>query len=342
MIEIKEIIEKNIWEEFVLGQPNNSFFQSWNWGEAQRNAQCPMPNAQCIWRIGIYDRDELVGIAQIVKITAKRGSYLHLRHGPILKEWQEEYFSALLKFLKGLGLKEKAWFIRMSPLIENSLGHKNFFRKFGFLPVVIPRLDASLSWVLEVNQSEKELLLKMRKTTRYLIHKAEKMGVVVYEAKEKDDFAVFSKIYRETAKRQHFVPHRGIEEEFSILGKADQAKLFLAKYQGKAMAGALIVFYGNQAVYHHSGSILDSSVPAMHSLLWKAILEAKKRGKTFFNFWGISPPDKRSDPWWGLTLFKTGFGGEAKEFLPAHDLPLSPFYRLTRFIETLWKIKRHY
>ena len=332
MTEIKEIIDQKIWEEFILAQPESSFFQSWNWGEVQRG----------VWRLGVYDKDELVGVAQVVKITAKKGSYLQVRHGPILKEWKPVYLDALFKYLKKLGKEEKVWFLRMSPLLGKTVAQQNFFKERGFQEVVIPRLDASLAWVLDITKSEEDLLLEMRKTTRYLIHKAQKMGVKVFEGTKESDLQAFLNIYQTTAQRQHFVPHSGIKEEFLILGKAGQVKLLLAEYQEKIMAGALIVFYGKQAVYHHSGAILDSNIPAMYLLLWKAILEAKKENKSIFNFWGISPQDKPSDPWSGLTLFKTGFGGKTKEFLPAHDLPLSPFYSLTRLVETFWKMKRGY
>lgn len=352
MIEIKEITEKNVWEDFVLAQPENSFFQSWNWGEVQKKLKTRFSarnllkasnsELEILWRVGVFDNETLVGVAQVIKVIARRGNFLHLRHGPIFKSWKEESFNVLLKFLMELGIKEKVWFIRISPLIENLPDNKIFFKKFGFKPAVIPRLDASLAWVLDVTKSGEELLGKMRKTTRYLIHKAQKTGIIVYEGNKESDFDAFLKIYQETAQRQHFVPHLGIKEEFEILGKAGELKLFLAKYQEKIMAAALIVFYGNQAVYHHSGATLNSNIPAMHALLWQAICEAKKSGKTIFNFWGIGPLAEKSDPWWGLTLFKTGFGGKAREFLPTQDLPLSPLYSVTKLIETLWKMRRRY
>ncbi|MBI5465149.1 peptidoglycan bridge formation glycyltransferase FemA/FemB family protein [Candidatus Gottesmanbacteria bacterium] len=330
MISIKEINDKKIWEEFILSQLQNSFFQSWTWGEVEAKIKN-------VWRLGIYDKDILVGVCQVVKVTAKRGSFFHLRHGPILNPWKATYFDILVDYLKKLAKNEKVWFLRVSPLIEKSVKNQQFFQKSGFRSAPIPGQDAETAWILDITHPEEELLAGMRRTTRYLIRKAQKLGVKVVEGKVKQDFNVFFQLYQGTAKRQAFIPHQGIKEEWEILGRQGLTRLFLAKYQGKILAGALIVFYGNQAIYHHSGS-LETDIPASYALLWKAIRQAKNEGKTIFNFWGIAPANKPRHPWQGLTLFKTGFGGEIQESIHAQDLPLSPLYWFTYLIETGRKI----
>lgn len=335
MISIKEINNKKVWEEFVLSQPINSFFQSWAWGEVEKAI------GYKIWKVGICDDDNLVGACQVVKVTARRGSFLHLRHGPIFETWKAQYFDALINYLKKKAQEEKVWFIRTSPLIEKNQRNQDFFKNRGFRSAPIPGQDAETAWILDVTLSEEELLSGMRKTTRYLIRKAEKLGVEVVEGKTENDFNVFFQLYQETAKRQAFVPHQGIRQEWEILGRQNLARLFLAECQGKTLASALIVFYGNQAIYHHSGS-LETDIPASQALLWQAICQAKKMGKTVFNFWGIAPAGKPHHPWQGLTLFKTGFGGETREFIHAQDLPLSFCYWLTWTVETARRIRRGY
>lgn len=340
MIRIVEIKDKKTWEDFVLSQPQNSFFQSWAWGEVEKIKK-QKTKIKNLWRLGIYGHDGLVGVAQLVKVTARRGSFLHLRHGPIFREWKKEYFDKLIKEVKKIADKGKIWFLRVSPLIEDSIKNQDFFKKRGFRPVPLPGQDAETAWLLKLNRSEKELLAEMRKTTRYLIRKAQKLGVQVVEGKTENDFKKFFQLYQKTAKRQAFVPHHGIKEEWQTLGSQNLARLFLAKYQGKIMAGALIVFYGHQAIYHHSGS-LETNIPCSYALLWELIRQAKMAGKTIFNFWGVAPPTKPHHPWRGLTLFKTGFGGERREFIQAQDLPLSSLYWFTWGVETLRRINRGY
>ena len=75
-------------------------------------------------------------------------------------------------------------------------------------------------------------------------------------------------------------------------------------------------------------------------MLWEAIREAKKRGCVTFNFWGIAPQGDRKHPWAGLTFFKTGFGGYERNYIHAHDLPLTQRYWVNYIIESVRRIKR--
>ena len=77
-------------------------------------------------------------------------------------------------------------------------------------------------------------------------------------------------------------------------------------------------------------------------LQWEVIKEAKNRGKSVYNLWGITPAGKKRHPWKGLTVFKTGFGGQVIEYLHAKDYSLSPRYYLTYGIEWLRKVSKGY
>lgn len=336
MVEIKIIEDKDVWKNFLLSQPWQPFFQSWNWGEVQKTS------GNTIYRFGFYNGDELAGICLAVLIDAKRGRYLHLRHGPLLTNFPSQ-FDSFLEVLRTKAKELHVDFIRISPLLESEITDMSFFRKKGFRDAPLHNMDAENAWVLDLDKSEEELLTGMRKTTRYLVRKAGKLPITVTASTSQEDFSEFMNLYERTSKRHGFIPHRGIYEEFSIFTKAKQAKLFLAKYEGQVLSGALIIFYGDQAVYHHGASSDEhKEIPAAYLLQWKAIKEAKKLGKKLYNFWGVVPEDKPKHPWQGLTLFKTGFGGRRLNFIHAQDLPLGFGYWKTFFIETLTRIKKGY
>src|SRR5581483_10836303 len=82
MNNVVEITDKTTWEEFLLSRPllQTPFFQSWNWGEMQQSL------GNSIFRLGMYNGKILVGVCLVVEIKAKRAHYLHLRHGPVLKD----------------------------------------------------------------------------------------------------------------------------------------------------------------------------------------------------------------------------------------------------------------
>jgi len=104
----------------------------------------------------------------------------------------------------------------------------------------------------------------------------------------------------------------------------------------------MILFYNHQAIYHHSASI-PSKAPVNYLLQWEVIKEAKRRGKSVYNFWGIAPDGLDRHPWKNLTLFKKGFGGEQVNYLHAHDYPVSKLgYRFNYLVEYFRKIYKGY
>jgi len=115
--------------------------------------------------------------------------------------------------------------------------------------------------------------------------------------------------------------------------------IFLGKHQGKYLAGAFVIFWQNRAFYHHGASI-KSKVPLSSLLQFFAIKEAIKRRCSFYNFWGIAESEDKSHPWYGLTFFKKGFGGEKKVYLRTKDYPLSFWYLLNYVVEKIRRKKR--
>lgn len=339
MQEIRNITQKKIWDEFLLQKEVQfyPFFQSWEWGESQRQM------GRVIWRIGVYDEEKLVAICLIIKIAAKRGTYLHFRHGPVLLPFDWEVFDMITHYCRKLALQENVSFLRVSPVVPKEYVDFVELQKRGFRDSAVHNMDAEICWVLDLQKKEEQLLKDMRKTHRYLIKKAKGLDIVIEKTKNPEDLAKFFPLYADLSKRKHFVPHKGVQEEFSAFAKQDEEVLFLATYNGKVISGAIIAFVGKMAIYRHGAS--DNAfrdIPASYLLQWEAILEAKKRGMSIYNFWGIASDDRKSHPWYGLSLFKMGFGGKRVELLHAQDLPLNFSYWKTHLIEKISKWRKGY
>ena len=327
--------DQSSWELFILKNSPQALFQSWLWGEVQKRT------GQAVYRYGIYTDDALVGVVQASVVRAKRGSFLHVRHGPVLVSLDTQRWKTVIEFLSGEAKRLGCWFVRLNPLVEDTPPAREFFRALGLIPASIHRMDGEYCWVLDLGVSEDQLLAAMRKTTRYEIRRALKEHVKVYSTVDKTYLKEFFDLYTSTSTRHGFVPHTGIQEEFEVFARHKQAMLYVGKYEEKTVAAAIILYYGNQAIYHH-GASLPSKAPVSHAVQWEAILEAKKRGMNVYNFWGIAPQGSPKHPWRGITLFKTGFGGRLVEYLHAHDLPVSPLYWITRLIETGRRMLRGY
>ncbi len=339
MITVKEFDDKKKWASFL--EENDiayyPLFQSWEWGEVQALLGFP------IIHLGIFDKDVLVGVCLVVDIAARRGHYLHLRHGPVIPSRKKAYLDALVSFVTTLAKQKGASFVRMSPLWEKETTDIQLFKKYGCLPAPIHNMDAELCWVLDITPTEDDILSQMRKSHRYLIRKAQKMDITITQTTDPAAVADFLPLYADVSQRKHFVPHRGIREELTVFGKENKAALFLAKYNNEVAGGILIDFVGKMAVYHHGATLSKyRDVPLSNILLWEAIKEAKKRGMHLFNFWGIAPEEQKDHPWQGHSLFKKGFGGYQKEFIHAQDLPLSVMYWKSWVIEQISKKRKGY
>lgn len=308
--------------------------QSWNWGEFNK------ARGEKIWRLGIYDGETLIGVALVIKVRAKRGTFLFVPHGPI-QDSKSKILNVLVQKLKVIAGEENCSFVRVSPIAERSIENAGGFKKlgFGYAPI---HMHPEATWELDIVKSEEEILAGMRKTTRYLIRQAEKSpDIKIERSTNTEDLDRFQKLYEDTIERHHFIgfPQDYLKNEFLAFSPDNQISLFLGKYKGELFSSAIVIFWQGTAFYHH-GASLSSKIPVSYLLQWEIIKEAKRRGCKVYNFWGIAPDDKKDHPWRGLTLFKTGFGGYKKEYLKTQDLPIYLSYWLIYIFEKIRKLKR--
>ncbi len=329
------IDDQSGWELFILRNAPEALFQSWSWGEVQKRL------GSTVTRYGIFEKDTLIGVMQTVLVRARRGSFLHVRHGPVIEKSAVRAWKPAIAFLSAEARKLGCWFVRVSPLLRETPASRALFASLHARPAAIHRMDGEYCWVLDLDASTDQLLSAMRKTTRYEIRRAEREHVEVYSTQNPKYLQDFFSLYEATSSRHGFVPHTGIREEFDVFAKQKQAMLYVGKYEGKPLASAIILYYGNQAIYHH-GASASNRASVSYAIQWEAIQDAKKRGMKVYNFWGIAPQDSPKHPWRGITLFKTGFGGRLVEYTHAQDIPVSPWYILPRTIETVRRLLKGY
>lgn len=331
-MEIKEISERDIWENFFLEKEEKTFLQSWNWGEVQKR----MGNK--IWRLGVYEGELLLLAVLALKITAKRGKFLLLQHCLGMPE-------ILIDKLKNIARAERCSFLRVAPLLPKNEDNIRLFKNFGFkeAPMHASAYEATLK--LDITMPEEVLISNMRKTTRYLIRQAEKdKNLEIVKSAKIEDIELFNQLNKTTAKSKLFVPFSAefIKNEFEVFSRDNQALLFFGKYKGDLAASALIIFWSEIAFYHQAAlHPRYHKIPIAYLLQWEAIKEAKKRGCRVYDFWGYVDPQKYpKHPWSGPSLFKMGFGGKVYQYVKTQDFPLSKKYWLTYIFEKLRKTKR--
>ncbi len=364
--QIKEIKAKEIWEGFLFGIENKTFLQSWNWGEFMQKL------GEKVYRLGVECREfnSLVGVAQVIKVEAKRGRFLLVPHAPIVRaqkskfssplmfqragknqnhnlKLKSDFLNILLNRLEEIAKQERCHFIRIVPVWERSDENEKIFKGLGFKQAPF-HMHPELTWELDLTSSEEDLLMNMRKTTRYLIRQGLKNpDLKILKSNEVKDVEIFNQLYQKTVSRHSFVPFslNYLKNEFLSFSKDDQALIFLAKYKEEYLASAIVIFWQGIGFYHQGASVQKhSKIPASYLLQWEAIKEAKKRGCKLYNFWGVadvkSEEKLKKHPWKGLSLFKRGFGGYEKAYLKTQDLSLSKRYWLVYVFEKIRKVKR--
>lgn len=350
---IRQITDETTWNEFLLGQHPNTFLQSWEWGQVQRRL------GEDVCYFGFFTGDRQVGACLVITVNARRGRHYLIPHGPILYSAAslQSLLAELTDYLRRQASRDRVVALRVAPLIKNTPDSRRLFRSLGFRPAPL-HVHAELTWMREVTAPEEEMLAGMRKTTRHAIRRAQAAGVTE-EVKggtallHAETLDRFYRLYEQTQTRHHFVPYSRATlaaqlEEFS---RHDRAYVVLARHGGRDVAAVICFHFGRTVFYYHGASLkMPSSIPAAQLAQWVAIKEAKRRGATRYNFWGIAPEEVRNPkkrfltpyhhPFTGITTFKKGFGGYAIDYLHAQDRPLSPWYWKLWLIETLRKKKR--
>lgn len=235
-------------------------------------------------------------------------------------------------------------------------------------------LFTKYNFVLDVSQSEEELLKNMKQKTRYNIRVAEKRGVTVEIDNSPTAFEKYLELTRETTKRQGFYAHseeyqRKMWETLRDINQSSinnhqtnsnsktsnklTANLLVAKYgppshkasdgRGGEIITTWVLFrYGETLYYPYGASSREHrEVMANNLVMWAAIKLAKKWGLKNLDMWGaLGPEADPKDPWYGFHKFKEGYGGRLVEYIGTFDYVAKPLlyypYRLAEWAR--WRI----
>lgn len=292
-----------------------SFLQTKEWLDFQKHI------GRMVWR---FDNGKIK--ANIIQHDLPFGkNYLYIPHGP------EIYFGEIqsglknevdnfLAYLKNLAKENKSIFIKFEPLTD--IVAELVFRKG--IKLSKKHIQPQRTVVIDLNLQEEVLLSKMHHKTRYNIRLAEKHGL---RTEESNDLETFWKLLKKTAKQDQFSTHsksyyEKLKEFFK--DKELQIKIFFVVHDGKHLAGAIALAYGDTVYYLHGAMNRDyKSWMAPYLMHWEIIKWAKAQGYHYYDFWGID-----ANRWPGVTRFKLGFGGHETEYPGSFDLPVSKIWYL--------------
>src|SRR3989344_385124 len=281
--------------------------QSWEWGEARKKMGIE------VFRMGEFEGNALVNVYQPTFHTVP---YTHWKIGYLPRSVFPS--DATLQFLTQYSKKNHVIFVKIEPYERKLKIKTNKYLHLSPHP-----LFPTWNQILDLTQSEDELLKNMHPKTRYNINLAQKKGITIKEMTNKEGFEIFVRLYFETCKRQKYLGHNKTYHQmiFETL-HTSIAHILIAFYKNIPLAAYEVFIFNDVLYYPYGGSseVYRNLMPS-NLLMWEAIKFSKQRGAKRFDMWGSLPHQYNSkNPWSGFTRFKEGYGGQFVEYVGSYDL----------------------
>jgi lipid II:glycine glycyltransferase (peptidoglycan interpeptide bridge formation enzyme) len=324
-----EILERERYgeyEDFVKGHPRGGLMQSHMWHSVKSGWQGEI----------LVIRDEggkiIGGVSILIRKMPFFGtSMLYAPRGPLCDLHDTEMMSGLKKGVDMLAKKHKAHLYKIDPdippgdeqfrSIMKDMGFKMFLGGDGF-ETVQPRFNYRL---YIFGKNEAEILAGMKQKTRYNVRLAAKRGVEV-RVMGPEALGDFMRLMSITGHRDGFFvrPKSYFEGMLNSLGEI--CRLYMAYYNGKAVAGAITTNYAGKACYLYGASDnAHRDVMPTYLIQWEMIRWAIETGCSVYDFQGVSGNLDEGHNLYGLYKFKSGFGGQIDEAAGEfnyYDMPL--------------------
>jgi lipid II:glycine glycyltransferase (peptidoglycan interpeptide bridge formation enzyme) len=260
----------------------------------------------------VDNNEQTIFAAQFIIHSLPLGQYyLYCPYGPVSNDSLTQIIDQIkVDFPKALFLKFES---QHSISISGKHGH---------------RVQPGKTLIVDLHKSHDELLSEMHPKTRYNIKVAQKHEVKISAISQYPHEAI--KLISETGSRQGYRnhPHGYFEKLVHFFQESTQVEcsLYTATYKNTVISSAIMVDFAGTRTYLFGGSSdKDKNVMAPYLLHWQAMQDAKVKGLSQYDFWGIET-SKGGTP--GFVRFKLGFGGTQVEYPKPIDVTWRPLQYL--------------
>ena len=316
------IVSLSDWNHFLSQHPNAHFLQTGEWGELKSAfGWKPVRIVSGNFGVQILFRNMPLGITV----------------GYIPKANIDQ---SLLPEIDSVCKNHRAIFLKLEPDFWNDQPPEAWNLK---LEASLHNIQPPRTIMINIKDSEEQILARMKQKTRYNIRLSEKKHVVV---RAWDDVDSFHKMMLVTGGRDGFGIHslEYYNRAYELLHPKGLGEILVAEYEGKPLAALFVARNGNRAYYLY-GASTDEERNRMPTYLlqWEAMKWAKACGCEEYDLWGVPDEDEatleanfetRRDGLWGVYRFKRGFGGELKRATQAMDRVYNPllYWAYLKFI----------
>lgn len=323
-----EFVTENTLEEyerFNASHPYGHFMQSHKWAKVKDSWKweavlCRNSDGEIIGSLAVL-------IRRLPKLPY---TIMYGCRGPVCDPHDAKTLAQLIDGAKKLAQKHNSYVLKLDPdvLIEDTEFTRHLMT-LGFLPASTGKgfegIQPNFVFRLNVDGMDEEAAMNhFHSKTRYNIRYAIRKGVTV-QVVGKEMLPFFSKIMLETGLRDGFVtrPQSYFEKILDELG--ENARLYMAFWEGQPIAGTLAIYYGDKVWYLYGASANEfRNVMPNYLLQWHMILWSLEKKCRIYDFRGVSGDISEDNPLYGLYRFKKGFEGDFCQFVGEFDLVFKP------------------
>lgn len=314
------------WDTFVRQHPRANFLQLSAW------AKLKCAYGWSTDRVALVADDQVVAGAQMLfrPLPLRLGTLAYLPYGGYVRDAHQ--WPDLWDAIHTCAKQNDAALLKWEP--GHYMGEfRPDFTQWGFRES-LQQVQPPNTVLLDLTQSDDDLMAAMNQSTRRNIRKAYKNDIHYYEA-TLDDFEKFARIIAVTGDRNEFGVHEpAYYHKMVELFVPDDAVLILAEHEGDTLAANLVMQSGDVAIYlEGASSSKKRKLMASYGVQWEGIQWAKQRGLHYYDMWGVPDEDQatledqfreRSDGLWGVYRFKRGWGGAIMRTAGAWDYVYNP------------------
>lgn len=313
------------WDAAAVRSPYGHVLQSEAWGRI-RAAQGWTPE---FLRIG-----DALPLALVLWRRLPFGQAIgYVPRGPVFDHRDAAQFDAALAALSGRARERGAIFLKVDPEVPTeredllaAYARHGFFRSRQDVQPVLATLE------IDLRQGEDAILAAFDKDTRWSVRAAERRGVAVAERSDRVALEAFQTLYAATGRRAGFITRTAgyYGRVWRALLDAGHATLLVATVASQIVAGAMLFWCGDRAIYMYGASDeVARRTYATYLLQWLCVRSARERGCARYDFGGVPREPSPADPMYGVYVFKKGFGGVRRGLAGAYDVTVRPtLYRL--------------
>ena len=234
----------------------------------------------------------------------------------------DEKLNELLVSLRQEAKKLDCTFVRFEFGTKPS---KSFLSSHKLRQVTYQQLQPNHTQIIQLTSSKDDILAQMSQNSRNITRNYHNKGIVIQSSNNVKDVSILTNLLSHVARRNHISTHPSsyYQTQAQALFPSKTATLYYATLDTQPIAAALVVDSDSTRYYTHAAA--DDAyrkLSAGTALVGQMILDAKNKGLTEFDLYGIAPSDSPTHPWAGFTKFKQSFGGSPITYVGTWDLPL--------------------